>query len=85
MESQVHEDLLKIIQDSSLKANTRARGFEYLLGLSATEEGLYQIIAFQKYIPFLLKFIAINKSHEFRGELAQIFKSTFVFPMEHQT
>ncbi|GFT11192.1 protein HGH1 homolog [Nephila pilipes] len=57
MTNEVHEDLLNIIQNTKLKLDVRIQGFQYLLGISASHEGILQIISFKKYVPFLVKYI----------------------------
>ncbi|GFV77757.1 protein HGH1 homolog [Trichonephila clavipes] len=57
MTSEVHEDLLNVLQNTASRLGPRILGFEYLLGLSATYDGILEIISFKKYVPFLVKYI----------------------------
>ncbi|CAL1289578.1 unnamed protein product [Larinioides sclopetarius] len=64
METEVHEDLFEILQSSSVRLGAKICGFEYVLGLSATEDGLNQIVTFQKYVPFFVTYINDSKANE---------------------
>lgn len=64
MTSEVHEDLFNIIQNPNLKLDARILGFQSLLGLSGTSDGILKIISFKKYVPFLVKYIEETNGNE---------------------
>ncbi|GFY58620.1 protein HGH1 homolog [Trichonephila inaurata madagascariensis] len=55
MNLETHEEFLNVLQNTRL--GPRILGFEYLLGLSATDDGILEILSFKKYVPFLVKYI----------------------------
>lgn len=52
----VDSELIGILNNLSLKIDARHKGWEYVLGLTATEGGMNHIISSNKYIQFVLAY-----------------------------
>ncbi|XP_054711679.1 protein HGH1 homolog [Uloborus diversus] len=57
MTSKVDDELFEIIESTSTSLDAKHKGWELILGLTATTDGLSHVITSQKYIPFILSYI----------------------------
>lgn len=58
MDFTIDDELITILKTTGLSLEARSQGWEYLLGLTASNDGIKHIVESNKYIPFLLSYIS---------------------------